>query len=715
MDRRALIWERHLELAVEAGQNWEREASKLEKKLERVLVRGPSGADTPRRVASFVARESARTALKSIVQNDPEFLGMERRFGPTLDYEYVAPSARAQQIGFSVARLVEPQGPGVVPNGFATGFLVTPRLLMTNWHVFRDEAEATGTAAQFGYEYRGALLQEGLQFILRPDLYFYANRELDLALVAVSTTSTAGDALSRFNFIRLIPTEGKILMGHQVHMIGHPEGQPKTYVSKNNPLVSVEALTLRYLTDSDEGGSGSPAFNPQWELVALHHRAVPRTVNGQPMRKGGTPWRKGDPSDDIDWVANEGIRVSVIVEHLRQASGAAGSYLEELLTLARDPIDIRAAVGAVQAAEGESMDDKRTYVAPGGPITLNFSGPVTIYLNAPAPLPQVTVPRTTESTESAELGKEVAIRFDPRYSQRTGYAQDFLSGFVVPPPKTKIAKLGEVLRDANEEERVLHYRHFSLAMHQERRLQMWSAMNASYAAKHRKWFTDRNSFGNDKWIPDPRLPADAQLMDPQIYQPSLSLQRGHIVRRDDNAWGYDKADQEYANSDTFHWTNCTPQHGGFNEAGYDIPGTQKSYKGIWGALENKIKDLVDSFDEQRMSIFAGPILAEGDDAYDWGLGPIQVPMRYWKVVIGVEQGELSAYGFILDQTKAFEDLGFERLNFGEFNKKGVPLVQIGNEAGIDFAQIILDADVLAGQAVYEIPEGAEVRKRARAA
>jgi hypothetical protein len=31
---------------------------------------------------------------------------------------------------------------------------------------------------------------------------------------------------------------------------------------------------IRYRTDTEEGSSGSPVFNEQWQVVALHHRWV---------------------------------------------------------------------------------------------------------------------------------------------------------------------------------------------------------------------------------------------------------------------------------------------------------------------------------------------------------------------------------------------------------------------------------------------------------
>ena len=62
-----------------------------------------------------------------------------------------------------------------------------------------------------------------------------------------------------------------------------------------------------------------------------------------------------------------------------------------------------------------------------------------------------------------------------------------------------------------------------------------------------------------------------------------ALDRGHLVRRLDPAWGESKALAKIANDDTFHFTNCTPQHENFN---------QSRLAGLWGQLENAVKRII---------------------------------------------------------------------------------------------------------------------------
>lgn len=51
-----------------------------------------------------------------------------------------------------MARIVDTVSANFESQGFATGFLVAPDLLMTNWHVFPTRGNAQGCGANFLYE-----------------------------------------------------------------------------------------------------------------------------------------------------------------------------------------------------------------------------------------------------------------------------------------------------------------------------------------------------------------------------------------------------------------------------------------------------------------------------------------------------------------------------------------------------------------------------------
>jgi endonuclease G len=219
---------------------------------------------------------------------------------------------------------------------------------------------------------------------------------------------------------------------------------------------------------------------------------------------------------------------------------------------------------------------------------------------------------------------------------------------------------------------------------------MWAAVNADYhPSKRRK---KREEFGTDTWIPDPRIAGKYQIEDQELYEPAGKFDRGHIVRRDDTAWGDTANEEVFANSDSFHWTNCTPQHEQFNRAIY-------GFHGLWGELENHIQSQATNAGN-KLSILAGPILDDANDIdFDFGGGPVKIPKRFWKVLCAAEKNgagaaKLRTYGFILDQSPAIDKYGIERIDLGTFTTYQVPLKTIATNAGVTFAKVVMDADVL---------------------
>ena len=156
------------------------------------------------------------------------------------------------------------------------------------------------------------------RFRLDPGAFFVADAHLDFTVVLVAAGDdgrTPGTVVGGWN--RLILQQGKIVGGESMNIIGHPMGRLKEISIRDNRLDLQLDEFLHYSTDTEPGNSGSPVFNDQWEVVALHHSGVPRTDSqGRTLRRDGNLWRPGDGDDAVDWVANEGVRVSVILKHL---------------------------------------------------------------------------------------------------------------------------------------------------------------------------------------------------------------------------------------------------------------------------------------------------------------------------------------------------------------------------------------------------------------
>ena len=74
---------------------------------------------------------------------------IERKIGPTLDWFAAPPSEAARAAGRPVARIVVSADPKLDQVGFATGFMISPHVLLSNWHVFPDIGSARNCGANF--------------------------------------------------------------------------------------------------------------------------------------------------------------------------------------------------------------------------------------------------------------------------------------------------------------------------------------------------------------------------------------------------------------------------------------------------------------------------------------------------------------------------------------------------------------------------------------
>jgi endonuclease G len=692
-----------------AAEHWASRENARQGHREKLRDDGAGAADSANRQRRMADREQALRTARRLRQLGALPFGIERQMGPTLDIGSFAPSEVARRAGRPVGRIVDSVAPGIEPSGFGTGFLVAPGLLLTNNHVFAARAETAETGVNFLYERSEAGVERGRTAVFRPDGLFLTNPDLDYTLVEVQGTATDGVSLDDLGFISLIEATPKILIGQQVNIIQYPEGRPKGYAFEDNKLLDIlDAGFLHYTTDTLRGSSGSPAFNHNWELVGLHRASIPRRdAEGRVLRRDGRPWQEEDGDDRVDWVANEGVRVSFIVRDLRrQRDGVQDArqraLLDGLLAATADPTAEVIAMEAAAPSPRRELSGAATRGSEGmATFVFNISGPVTIHNHAaavPADPPAATMTQSLAAEERA-------IRFDPDYSRdnRRGFSPGFLDPdngrLKVPLPQVHGDRLGEMLLGDDGAPLVLDYHHFSLAMNRARRLQMWSAVNVNYAADA-KFTGDRKSFGSDKWIPDPRIPVEAQITDPEFYKPATKIDRGHVVRRADNCWGFSDREIEFANSDTFHWTNCTPQHEAFNQS--DPARNDSAYrgmKGLWGDFENHVQSEL-AMDDDSACILAGPVLAADDPrARDFGSGALQYPVRFWKVVVVKARGagrssrlRLKAFGFIFSQKDVVERFGIERFRPDRFDLYRKPLREIETATGVVFDPALHAAD-----------------------
>jgi endonuclease G, mitochondrial len=156
----------------EAARRYAQRREMREAARVRAALDGPARADSAERVQAFREMTARRAAAEATRRLSPQ----ERMIGPTLDFDKRPPDSDAELAGQPVARIVEIDGPRYQPYGFGTGFMVTPRLLLTNHHVLPHARTAVNVGAQFGYEYDVRGLRQGEIFELEPDALYQSSQ-----------------------------------------------------------------------------------------------------------------------------------------------------------------------------------------------------------------------------------------------------------------------------------------------------------------------------------------------------------------------------------------------------------------------------------------------------------------------------------------------------------------------------------------------------------
>jgi endonuclease G len=497
---------------------------------------------------------------------------------------------------------------------------------------------------------------------VRPDVYFFTESGLDFTVVAVDEEPHGGGdgaALSGFGYLRLNPQLGKINEGEFISIIQHPSGLPKQVALRENKLLKIEADFLVYQSDTAQGSSGSPLFNDTWQVVGLHSAGVPKkNSKGQWLTKSGSVADDDTEDTDIDWVGNRGARISRVVEALRRAP--ASPMIEMFFVIANgekkaDANGTNESYDGYQMLGQRKISSLRVYAADGGArieIPVGHFADIASVSESLSRSAQQAVVTDGPTGVSGDLPAGEAYKapvIDPRYSNRKGYDEDFLQEKIRLPTVTKKTLAAKM----DNGKFVIPYEHFSIVMHKDRRLAMFTACNVDAREAARRpdpseTYT-RAALGGlakgdvEMWVAEPRIDAKHQLPDEFFKNDRKSFDKGHLVRREDVVWGRSYAQIRRANGDSYHVTNCSPQVAAFN---------QSSKGGDWGLLENMI---LRQAKEEKVVIFSGAVFDDNKDKPFKGEDEngdeliVQIPSQYWKIVVADGPEGIESYGFILKQ------------------------------------------------------------------
>jgi endonuclease G, mitochondrial len=575
-------------------------------------------------------------------------LGAERIQGKSIDFVGVSfldlARAAAHTVGRIVFRDLRPVG---------SGFMVSDRLLLTNNHVISSEEIARQSFVEFNYELDiNGQPKSITRFALDPDEFFMTDpvKQLDFTLVSIGKCVNGIGKPSDFGYCPLINSDDKHVLGEFVNIIQYPEGDFKQVVLRENQLVNRLDRFLEYMADTNPGSSGSPVFNDQWEVIALHHWGEPTRLtspDGKTVRK------------DL----NEGIRISSIFKELQSRRSSTSNekrlLLDKVLTSSlRHPSTIKENSQSA-GTMNESQDDFRPRNSSAGQVEVKDGGIATWKI----PLEVSVRIGSTIQPGKAHLMTEIsvipekqlvttpaeAVQIDPNYNNRIGYKPNFIPSHSIPLPKLKTTLTQSAARKLNvshgEDPYELRYHHFSIVMNAKRRMAYFTAVNVdgskSVSIDRDTGEPSEESEKAERWFEDPRIELSAQC-DQSLYdhqKPKHIFDRGHLVRRQDPNWGTVNGAKK-GNADTFHFTNCTPQFWLFNE--------RAKY---WAGLENYVLDNAKA-EQERITVFTGPVFTDDDPDYRY----VKVPKQFWKILVRVENDIILATALIADQSPLFGQL-----------------------------------------------------------
>jgi endonuclease G len=283
-------------------------------------------------------------------------------------------------------------------------------------------------------------------------------------------------------------------------------------------------------------------------------------------------------------------------------------------------------------------------------------------------LPQIQTPATgpalagTTSTpiRMADLSIVEKVVVDQSdYDERPGYDTEFLGKDSLRVPLPVLDESANVLQFKQNGKKTseIKYWNYSVVMHKGRKLAYFSAVNVD--AKLRPDGAGRDG---DVWYFDTRVPKASQI-GPEFYgaQKTFELDRsqnpfdrGHLTRRLDAQWGNNNQESSRNGNDSFHWTNCTPQHWRFNQ------GAKK-----WLGLEDYvIKGFANRTSRACVingPVFDAPLSKMGPDGRptpsiggkrhkDPTFGGFDIPKLFFKVVACEKSdGSLATAAFLMSQ------------------------------------------------------------------
>lgn len=188
-----------------------------------------------------------------------------------------------------------------------TGFLLKGGFLMTNNHVIPSADEANNSRIIFNYKIdKDKNVLDEVVYNLDSSQFITSDKD-DLDYSIIKIIDNDEHPLSNWGNVE-IEDFFSPNVNEKVTIIQHPDGKFMKMALPDN-IISVWDKYLFYVTDTKEGSSGSPVFNKEWKVVALHHAGKNETDIG-----GGL--QINEAGDVVP--SNRGILIKNILDDLKE-------------------------------------------------------------------------------------------------------------------------------------------------------------------------------------------------------------------------------------------------------------------------------------------------------------------------------------------------------------------------------------------------------------
>lgn len=263
-----------------------------------------------------MAQARYQAALLTVVEQMPDRLALNTRLNsspPAFTYKILEPQnfervlagadnlyriawlEDALQNARTVCRVVCADG------NKGTGFLTSSGHIFTNNHVLKSADVAQTARVEFNFRVGrdGKTEKRTIYELDAADFVTSDQHELDFARVRVKDRADA--PLSHWGAVEF-DADAVPAVGDAVTIIQHPGGEDLQIALDANDVISLWDRFVFYTSPTLPGSSGSPVFNKDWKVVALHHAGFEETtVDAQGTRRG----------------ANRGILFRDIFAHLK--------------------------------------------------------------------------------------------------------------------------------------------------------------------------------------------------------------------------------------------------------------------------------------------------------------------------------------------------------------------------------------------------------------